>query len=138
MGRHHSRRPPRLYLAIMATGRLGSDVSMTTPPAEISSTVGNGWWPVLTCACACAIDAVNGVRFGALELSPETQQRTRGGLLVRLTAREHEVRDLVSQGMPDKDIATALHISVKTVEKHVGSVLRKHGVHSRTELIAHG
>lgn len=51
-----------------------------------------------------------------------------------LTAREHEVRDLVSQGMPDKEIATALHISVKTVEKHVGSLLRKTGVRNRTML----
>jgi signal transduction histidine kinase/DNA-binding NarL/FixJ family response regulator len=51
-----------------------------------------------------------------------------------LTAREHEVRDLVTQGLPDKQIATALHISVKTVEKHVGSLLRKTGVHNRTML----
>ena len=36
--------------------------------------------------------------------------------------------------MPDKEIATALHISVKTVEKHVGSLLRKTGVRNRTML----
>src|SRR6185437_6187228 len=44
-----------------------------------------------------------------------------------LTAREREVRTLVEQGLPDKQIATALGISVKTVEKHVGAVLRKTG-----------
>lgn len=51
-----------------------------------------------------------------------------------LTPRELEVRDLVSQGLPDKQIAERLHISVKTVEKHVGSALRKTGARNRTEL----
>lgn len=56
----------------------------------------------------------------------------------RLTAREREVLDLLRQGLADKQIASRLGISVKTVEKHVGAVLRKHAVRSRTELIAQG
>ena len=51
-----------------------------------------------------------------------------------LTPRETQVRDLVSRGLPDKQIAERLHISVKTVEKHVGSALRKTGARNRTEL----
>lgn len=51
-----------------------------------------------------------------------------------LTAREREVRALVERGLPDKRIATALGISVKTVEKHVGAVLRKTGAPNRTAL----
>ncbi len=51
-----------------------------------------------------------------------------------LTAREREVRELVEQGLAYKQIATALGISVKTVEKHVGAVLRKTGAPSRTAL----
>jgi len=51
-----------------------------------------------------------------------------------LTPREHEVHTLVSQGLPDKQIAERLHISGKTVEKHVGSALRKTGTRNRTEL----
>lgn len=51
-----------------------------------------------------------------------------------LTARERQVRDLVAQGLPDKQVAERLHISVKTVEKHVGSALRKTGARNRTEL----
>ncbi len=51
-----------------------------------------------------------------------------------LTPREMQVRDLVSRGLPDKQIAELLHISVKTVEKHVGSALRKTGARNRTEL----
>ena len=51
-----------------------------------------------------------------------------------LTTREQQVRELVSRGLPDKQIADLLHISVKTVEKHVGSALRKTGARNRTEL----
>ena len=53
-----------------------------------------------------------------------------------LTGRELEVRRLLVRGLADKQIATRLGISVKTVEKHVSAVLRKGGVHSRTELLA--
>lgn len=52
----------------------------------------------------------------------------------KLTAREREVRTLVAKGLADKQIATALGISVKTVEKHVGSLLRKTGSSNRTML----
>lgn len=54
----------------------------------------------------------------------------------RLTDRESQVRLLVGEGLADKQIASRLGISVKTVEKHVSSILRKGGVHSRTELLA--
>ena len=57
-----------------------------------------------------------------------------GHLAPTLTPRETQVRDLVSRGLPDKQIAERLHISVKTVEKHVGSALRKTGARNRTEL----
>ena len=62
LGRHHSSRPPRLKRAMIATFRSRSDVSTTTPPAEISSTVGSEWCP----GAALPTDAVSGVRFGAL------------------------------------------------------------------------
>lgn len=54
----------------------------------------------------------------------------------RLTGREAEVRGLLELGLADKQIASRLGISVKTVEKHVSSILRKGGVRSRTELLA--
>ena len=53
-----------------------------------------------------------------------------------LTGREREVRALLAQGLPDKLIAERLVLSVKTVEKHVSSVLRKTGARNRTELAA--
>jgi signal transduction histidine kinase/DNA-binding NarL/FixJ family response regulator len=53
-----------------------------------------------------------------------------------LTEREREVRSLMEQGLPDKVIAERLVLSIKTVEKHAGAVLRKTGVRNRTELAA--
>jgi DNA-binding NarL/FixJ family response regulator/signal transduction histidine kinase len=53
-----------------------------------------------------------------------------------LTERERQVRSLMEQGLPDKLIAEQLVLSVKTVEKHAGSVLRKTGARNRTELAA--
>ncbi|MBG0738033.1 response regulator transcription factor [Paeniglutamicibacter antarcticus] len=50
------------------------------------------------------------------------------------TAREEEVHDMVIRGMADKQIARELGISVKTIEKHVGSILRKTGARNRTML----
>jgi DNA-binding NarL/FixJ family response regulator/signal transduction histidine kinase len=53
-----------------------------------------------------------------------------------LTERERQVRKLMEQGLPDKLIAEQLVLSIKTVEKHAGSVLRKTGARNRTELAA--
>ena len=53
-----------------------------------------------------------------------------------LTERERQVRGLMEQGLPDKAIADLLVLSIKTVEKHAGAVLRKTGARNRTELAA--
>jgi DNA-binding NarL/FixJ family response regulator len=53
--------------------------------------------------------------------------------LARLTTRECEVLQLISQGCRDRDIAAGLHISEKTVQKHVQSILSKLGAQNRTE-----
>ncbi len=58
------------------------------------------------------------------------------GLAAPLTGREREVRKLMELGLPDKLIAEQLVLSVKTVEKHAGAVLRKTGARNRTELAA--
>jgi signal transduction histidine kinase/DNA-binding NarL/FixJ family response regulator len=57
---------------------------------------------------------------------------------VALTDREREVYALARRGLRDKQIAARLTISVKTVEKHVGAVLRKTGSRNRTELAGLG
>ena len=54
--------------------------------------------------------------------------------LDRLTAREREVLRLIARGYRYKEIASSLHLSVKTVETHVSNVLRKLQLSSRHEL----
>ncbi len=51
-----------------------------------------------------------------------------------VTGREADVLRLVIAGLANKDIATALRLSPRTVEKHVENLLRKTGARSRTEL----
>ena len=51
-----------------------------------------------------------------------------------LTPREREVLQLIARGYRYKEIAARLHLSVKTVEAHVSSVLRKLQLSSRHEL----
>jgi len=54
--------------------------------------------------------------------------------LDQLTSREREVLRLIAQGYTYKEIAGELYISVKTVESHVSSVLRKLQLSSRHQL----
>ena len=54
--------------------------------------------------------------------------------LENLTAREREVLQLIARGYKYKEIAVRLHLSTKTVEAHVSSVLRKLQLSSRAKL----
>ncbi|MBE0550307.1 MAG: response regulator transcription factor [Rubrivivax sp.] len=65
------------------------------------------------------------------------ERRQRGALaqlLAELTERECEVMQLVIDGRPNKLIADALSISVRTVEVHRARVFEKMGVRSAVEL----
>lgn len=54
--------------------------------------------------------------------------------LDQLTPREQEVMRLIARGLAYKQVARKLSISIKTVETHVSSVLRKLQLSSRHEL----
>ena len=54
--------------------------------------------------------------------------------LDNLTPREREVLQLIARGYRYKEIVGRLHLSIKTVEAHVSSVLRKLQLTSRHEL----
>ena len=56
------------------------------------------------------------------------------GELDLLTARERDVLRLIARGYAYKEVAKELFISVKTVETHVSSVLRKLQLSNRREL----
>ena len=56
--------------------------------------------------------------------------------LESLTASERRVAELAAQDHPNKEIAQALFVTVKTVEVHLSSVYRKLGIASRRQLAA--
>jgi DNA-binding NarL/FixJ family response regulator len=55
-----------------------------------------------------------------------------------LTAREHEVLELVGLGLSNKLIARQLQISEHTVKFHVSSISNKLGASSRTDAVRRG
>ncbi|MFW5741360.1 MAG: helix-turn-helix transcriptional regulator [Myxococcota bacterium] len=55
----------------------------------------------------------------------------------QLTRRQTEVLDLLVRGRANKEISAELGCTPKTVELHVTALLRKSGLTSRTELMAH-
>jgi DNA-binding NarL/FixJ family response regulator len=80
--------------------------------------------------------------FAPDELAVRAQRlltRSRGParpLVSRLTPRELEVLHLLADGLPQKEIATQLVLSPKTVGTHIERILDKLGAHSRAEAVA--
>jgi DNA-binding NarL/FixJ family response regulator len=70
------------------------------------------------------ITAGNGNRFDEIETVRD-----------RLTPREREIVQLLSEGKSSKEVASALSISVKTAETHRANIMRKLGIHSVSELV---
>ena len=53
-----------------------------------------------------------------------------------LTPREQEVMRLIARGYTYREVASRIHLSVKTIETHVSAVLRKLQLSNRHELTA--
>jgi two-component system, NarL family, response regulator NreC len=52
-----------------------------------------------------------------------------------LTSREREILQLLAEGRANKEVATALNISLYTVETHRGHILQKLNLHNSAELV---
>jgi DNA-binding CsgD family transcriptional regulator len=61
---------------------------------------------------------------------------SREGPSPALSVRESELLRLIAEGASNPEIALAVFLSRKTVERHVSNILRKVGVRNRTELVA--
>jgi two-component system response regulator NreC len=93
------------------------------------------------------VDAVRRVAAGADYLQPslgaalakwrEAPGRVHARAIDELTPREREVLRLIALGHTNAEIATMLYVSVRTVENHRASVLRKLGLRTRAELVRH-
>ncbi len=66
-----------------------------------------------------------------LKNSGVRQENLPGGL----TAREMEILKYISEDLKNKDIASKLGISVRTVQAHRTSLMQKLGAHDRTQLV---
>jgi predicted ATPase/DNA-binding SARP family transcriptional activator/DNA-binding CsgD family transcriptional regulator len=69
--------------------------------------------------------------------SPESLlagRRTDVPLTDRLTPREREVAELVARGLTNRQIASDLYLSERTIENHVSKILRKLGLASRAQV----
>jgi FixJ family two-component response regulator len=55
--------------------------------------------------------------------------------LAMLTPREHELLQMIVSGMPNKNIAAELGISIKTVENHRASLMAKTGALNVADLV---
>ena len=68
---------------------------------------------------------------------PRNRYRTKRMLdVLRLTARERAVSDLIVQGLSNKEISVRLEITLHTVKSHVHRLLSKLEVNSRLEVAA--
>jgi DNA-binding NarL/FixJ family response regulator len=69
-------------------------------------------------------------------LAGDPDEARRPGPRPTLTRRETEVAMLAAQGRTNRDIATRLYLSVRTVEVHIDHILTKLGFRTRTQLAA--
>lgn len=102
-----------------------------------------------TLPCDELINAIRTVLQGNLYVSPEIagrvmtwylsgpNHREPKSSLDTLTDREREVLKLVAEGHSNKEVASALYISVKTVEKHRANLMRKLDLHSISALTSY-
>jgi two-component system response regulator NreC len=59
------------------------------------------------------------------------EQESLGGL----SDRERQVLRMIAEGVSNREIAEALVLSVKTVERHRANIMEKLGLHNRTALV---
>lgn len=71
---------------------------------------------------------------GLRQLGVRTWRRTDSSESSALTQREREIAALVASGVSNLEIAEALFLSRKTVERHVSNILAKVGCRNRIEL----
>ena len=86
--------------------------------------------------------AIQAAAEGRVHLAPEAAARLMREVRAPespedLTERETEVLKLLAQGQANKQIASSLFVSEKTVKAHVSSILMKLGVQSRTQAALH-
>lgn len=86
---------------------------------------------------AIAVFAELGAAFDLASLGSPHGSGVVGRPLGALSSRELQVLRLAATGLTNKEIATALHLSTRTIDRHMGNVLAKFGVPSRAAATAY-
>jgi DNA-binding NarL/FixJ family response regulator len=108
-----------------AVGYLTKDLS----PEELSAGVRSAWEGDLAMSPRTAARLVRRLVASRESRPVDPDHPTLGSL----SLREKEVLRRLADGLTDREIASALVISPRTVESHVSSVLHKLGVRNRAE-----
>lgn len=101
---------------------LKSDAGSNIPTAIGRLLEGNTFFT--SAAEELLLKAPGAVRPGRDDMSPET-----------LTPREREIIQLIAEGNSNKEVASALGISVKTADTHRTNLMRKLAIHSVSEIV---
>jgi len=94
--------------------------------------------------CRDLVDTIRKVAAGQSLLDPSVTKRVlerlrkakvddRDPKLARLSAQEERILDMVAEGLTNREIAEAIHLSDKTVKNYVSSILSKLEVQRRSE-----
>lgn len=127
-----SRRAPIAVLAVVQA--LAKVPDGTTMP-RLTVRAASGRWLVLHASTLCSAD---GARHIAVVIEPATRSEFKPIIAsaFNLTPREAETMTLLLRGLPTKEIATTLRITVNTANDHIKSIYTKTGVNSRGGLMA--
>jgi DNA-binding NarL/FixJ family response regulator len=123
-------------------------LTVSTSRRDVADAVRYGAYGYLTkdLSPEALLRSVRGIRSGdlpmpramAAQVLEDLARAARGAgtasdSIAGLSTREEEVLRLLADGLTDREIGEGLQISPRTVESHVGSVLRKLGVRNRAE-----
>jgi len=62
--------------------------------------------------------------------------RGKTALTIRVTPRQAEILRLIASGLSDKQIASKLGLSPRTVQSHLDRLFLQHGLHKRAAVLA--
>ena len=121
---------PAMPVAVQA---LVGHLSVSDGQAGMLVAFSKGGWPALVHGePAVVLDAQTGPQQG-FAVTIESVPATGGGLL---TGAQHNVARHVAAGDSDREIATALQVSVTTVHEHVAALHRLLDTRTRPRLVA--
>ena len=133
---------PRLAMRLVGVLDEFADVNQVVPPRPLRELTDQLLAPVRVAAGTTFVTLhAEGRRLALADavteaLTDRPEQPWRIGHGPALTPRETEIARLVAGGLSNREIASRLFLSVRTVDVHVDHVLTKLGFHSRGQLTA--